>query len=491
MSEMLINDAEAYLKKDDIVSALDSIVRAKQLGIPNKRIDDVTSRILKRRKKLADKYMEKAKLYLGDNNIKKAIFYLKKILEIWPDNKKALSKLKKLGVTLKELTVKAEQYQEKELSVLENIKLQSQTLKDAIDFLNKLEKQRKIKEALKKAKEFYKNFGDEPSIKIKLDLYEKACKIEKLYKNLEKNYRLKKYNLSVSIINEILKSDQYFRYGFLLYPIDKIIYYCFIGADSAINIKKHGLALKLKKCLEELGGTSNSIYLEAKMEFQNGNYRKAIVKLHNVERIAKKNEKEYMQINLLLAEEYFQNYKLLFFVIIIQIVILVILFVKTFLLADEIVDHELTKKLFMKERELGYYISRCNALISDRKWRKAEKMARYILSRDPNIPQAKLWRAICRYWLKDRTAAYKMLQQFLREFPRHREANFYMGLLEDLYNKPSKAIEHLELARGISGAARDFNPEDIAQKGNEYYRIFSEYKQAAADVLGIKLGRSK
>ncbi len=80
----------------------------------------------------------------------------------------------------------------------------------------------------------------------------------------------------------------------------------------------------------------------------------------------------------------------------------------------------------------------------------------------------------------------RIIGEFLKEAPRHPEANYYMGLLKDDHNQPREALQHLELARGVSGAARKFKLEQITRKDDLYIGIFQEYKTAAAEMLGIR-----
>lgn len=482
----LVNSAERYLKEDKILLALDALVQAEKLKVPNERINEILALTLKRRKEMAEARLQKARMYLNDNDTKKAVSHLKEILEFWPDNEDVLKKLAELGVTVKNLTIKAQQYQKADYNLLDQLKEQIRSVEQALARLADLEKKRLIKQALDDATAYYAKLEKHPAIEIKLNLYRAAWAALEQYGEVAAARARADERACAEAAGRAIALDPQMRYGFLGLELDELNARLLFGASAAASAGRGTLAVELARRLDDLGRAGMAAYARAILERNAGRHGEALKLFSQAGVLSNEAERRHMDLRRLTALSFLVHYRFLLFAMLCQTLAFGLVAWRTFAFADLALDHELSRRLFQHEREIGYYISRCQALVTRGKWKKAERMAHYILKRNPNVPQARLWTGVCRYRLGDKRAALKLVGDFLKGAPRHQEANYYMGLLKDDYNLPREALVHMELARGISGASRKFKLEEITVKDDRYRALFMEYKTAAAEVLGVK-----
>lgn len=486
MLKMTLNNAESYLDEGQILPALEAVLQAEKMKIPGERLNEVLGKVLAKRKEMADQLFQKATMAMNDQKMDKAIFFLRQIVEFWPDNEDALGKLKKLGVELKDLTLRAQRDQEEEVTLLQRLQSQSRDVEAALADLKKLEEEYRIRDALTRAEEILPKFKDNPALNMKVDQYRSAVNLMNLLERCGALHRAGRSSEAVPLAEQALKLDPGMKLGLFSWPRDRYTSLLTVAGSAAVTTGNTELRKKIDACLGELGSIAGQTWLAVLTAYGNQEYRQALTLLKNLDLLAKGEIRDVMDIGSLQMRAFMLNYKMLLIALAVQIVVFSVIGVKTFVLADMISDHALTRTMLFKEREIGYYIALCGNQIAEEKWRRAERTARYILGRNPSLTQCALWQGICRYRLGDRKAAEQLLRTFIRQAPRNPEAHFYLGLIEDELNHPQKAIEHLELARGISGAARDFELAEIRFKGEKYYRIYKEYRDAAAEVLGIK-----
>jgi tetratricopeptide (TPR) repeat protein len=487
MMKLLLNNAENYLEERQILLALETIVQAEKLNVPSDRYNSLLAKILATRKEKADNLFQKAELQLTAGKINKAIFYLKQIIDFWPDNERARNKLEKLGVKLKTLTIKAEQYQEAEISILQKLNMEIKNVQAALKELQKLEKERNYKEALLRAEQFYSKFNKHPAVGIKLTLYQNIMRMATTYEKIKAMSIANQDEQAIKLIDVVLQDDAAMGYGLRYYTREEYAIRLYLAGRVSQRLKNKEAYDTLLTMLDELGSVGLITYLTALDSVARNDYPQALRELKNARLLTGEREQHFMELSSLTLKIFILNYKFLLLALFIQIIVFSTISIKTFFLADLVTNHELTRILTFSERETGYYYSRCSLEITRGKWKKAEKLAKYLINRNPNLSQAHLWKGICRFHLGDKKMARLIIQKFLKEHPRNQEANFYMALIEDANNRPKEAIFHLELAKGISGASRTFDESDIRFKGDKYFAVFKEYKESAQRILGIKI----
>lgn len=482
----LVNSAERALKEDKILAALDALVQAEKLKVPSERINEVLALVIKRRKEMAEARLQKVRMFLNDNDTKRAVSHLKEILEFWPDNEDVLKKLAELGVTVKQLNLKAQQYQKEDFNLLDRLREQIRNVEQALARLADLEKKRLIKQALDDATGYYEKYEKHPAIEIKLNLYRAAWAALSEYEAIVAAEKSGDDLACAAAGARAAERDPELRYGFLGLEPDDLSLRLLFAAAAGARTGNGPLAVELARRLEDLGRGGAASYALALRERAAGRHGEALKLLSQAGLLANDAERKHMDIRRLSAASFLVHYRSLLFAMLCQTLVFGLVAWRTFVFADLALDHELSRFLFQEEREIGYYITRCQQLITRGKWKKAERLAHYILKRNPNVPQARLWTGVCRYRLGDKRLAMKIVAEFLKGAPRHPEGNYYMALLKDDHNQPREALQHLELARGIAGASRKFNMEEITVKDDRYRALFMEYKTAAAEMLGVK-----